>query len=239
MAVHPVYPVTMCGRIAQANPGLYPAQFHVAENLAADFTPTWNLKPTQQALIALDGDKDGIRRLAPARWSLVPSWAKDLKLKYPTFNARIETAGEKPTFRAAMARCRCVFPIDGYYEWQTEGKSKTPFYVHGDEPIGLAGLYSWWRAPDATEGERWVLTATVLTQDAPASMTWLHERAPVVLNPALLDRWLDGSIDGTTLTAELTAGSTSLYQQLIWHEVGPVHGDGPELIDAAPHRFDS
>ena len=88
----------MCGRIVQAKTDLYFTVFQAEENLAQHFEPSWNLKPTQSALIVLDSQKDGARRLAPARWSLVPAWAKDLKLKYPTFNARTDTAGEKPTF---------------------------------------------------------------------------------------------------------------------------------------------
>ncbi|KAB1658856.1 SOS response-associated peptidase [Pseudoclavibacter sp. CFCC 11306] len=144
----------MCGRIVQAKTSDYIALFDVEQDDSAVFTPTWNLKPTQSALVIADGDKDGIRRLTPARWSLVPTWSKELRLKFPTFNARIETASQKPTFRRSMKSRRCVFPIDGYYEWQTVSKTKTPYFVHagpGSVPLALAGLYSWWRDPGADE----------------------------------------------------------------------------------------
>ncbi|KAB1661103.1 SOS response-associated peptidase [Pseudoclavibacter sp. CFCC 13796] len=206
----------MCGRIVQAKTSDYVALFDVEQEDTAGFTPTWNLKPTQSALVVADGDKDGIRRLTPARWSLVPPWSKELKLRFPTFNARIETAGQKPTFRASMKRRRCIFPVDGYYEWETVGRSKRPYLVHADlqaTPFALAGLYSWWRdtsagelcasvasgAPDAAtdaavepgaHGDGWVLTATVLTQAAAPGLAWLHDRMPVMLDSSAGGRGL-------------------------------------------------
>src|SRR5690606_15517766 len=81
-----------------------------------------------------------------ARWSLVPGWSGELKLKFPTFNARSESAGVKPTFRDAVRRSRALIPASGYFEWLTEGKSKTPYFVRStDVPVMFAGLYSWWR----------------------------------------------------------------------------------------------
>ncbi|KAB1661624.1 SOS response-associated peptidase [Pseudoclavibacter sp. CFCC 13796] len=222
----------MCGRIVQAKTSDYVALFDVAQVEGSGFEPSWNLKPTQDALIVLDGDKDGVRRLVPARWSLVPTWSKTLKLKFPTFNARIETAGQKPTFRASMTRRRCIFPIDGYYEWQTAGKSKTPFYVHRDEPFGLAGLYSWWHDPAASADDGWALTATVLTQDAAAPLAWLHDRMPVTIERTLVDAWLDPEADGNALTGELTRSSIETAGSLAWHEVAPLKGNGPELTAA-------
>ncbi|KAB1664197.1 SOS response-associated peptidase [Pseudoclavibacter sp. CFCC 13611] len=260
----------MCGRIVQTKTSDYVALFDVDQDDTANFTPTWNLKPTQSALVVADGDKDGIRRLTPARWSLVPTWSTELRLTFPTFNARIETAGQKPTFRASMKRRRCVFPIDGYYEWQTVGKTKTPYFVHaGSEttPLALAGLYSWWRDPSAhashdapttggrggsaasaapdsaadasrepgAHGDGWVLTATVLTQPAAPELDWLHDRMPVVLDPhvsgrGLLDAWLDPNVDGSDLAHDVEAASAAAAESIVWHQVSPLRGDGPELI---------
>ncbi|MCD7100436.1 SOS response-associated peptidase [Pseudoclavibacter sp. 13-3] len=223
----------MCGRIVQAKTTDYVALFGVADDLSAGFEPSWNLKPTQDALIVLDGDKDGVRRLSPARWSLVPAWSKELKLKFPTFNARIETAGEKPTFRASVKRRRCVFPIDGYYEWQTDPvtKTKTPYYVHSTTPIGLAGLYSWWHDPAAGNDDGWTLTATILTQDAAPALEWLHDRMPVTLDRSFLDPWLDPDVDGNDLTDDVRKASIADTAGLTWHEVAPLRGNSPELID--------
>lgn len=214
----------MCGRIVQTKTSDYVALFDVEQDDTADFTPTWNLKPTQSALVVADGDKDGIRRLTPARWSLVPTWSKELRLKFPTFNARIETASQKPTFRASMKRRRCVFPIDGYYEWQTVGKTKTPYFVHagsGSAPLALAGLYSWWRASAAgsSAGSTVAPTAGSPTSVAAADAT----RKPGAHG------------DGWVLTA--TVLTQAAAQNLAWlHDRMPVLLDssagGRDLLDA-------
>ena len=132
-----------------------------------------------------------------------------------------------------MKSRRCIFPIDGYYEWQTDSatKAKTPFYVHADEPIGLAGLYSWWRAPEAVGDEGWVFTATILTQSAAPELAWLHERMPVNVAPGLRDAWFDPNIDGNELTGPLAARSDELAGTVQWHEVAPVRGDEAQLIE--------
>lgn len=192
--------------------------------------PSFNVKPTQAIPIIVGTPPE--RRVAPARWSLVPPWADDLKLKFPTFNARIETAAAKPTFKASVKAKRCIVPFEGYYEWVTEGSHKTPFYVHrvDQQPLTLAGLYSWWRSP-ATE--EWHLTATILTMPSAGQLEPLHDRMPVLLHPAMVDDWLNADIPGDDQL--LTAASDSglvLLPELRIDEVAPLRGDGPELIES-------
>ena len=194
--------------------------------------PSWNIKPTQT--IAVVADTPEGRRLTPARWSLVPPWSPELKLKYPTFNARIETAAEKPTFRASVASKRCVVPFDGYYEWLTEGTVKTPYYVHRTDgsPLLLAGLYSWWRDTNAEDDQQpWHLTATILTRASCGTLTNLHDRMPVLIGPELLDDWLDSDTVGdASLLAVVSDSSCTLTDNIHMDAVAPLRGDGPELI---------
>jgi putative SOS response-associated peptidase YedK len=200
--------------------------------------PSWNVKPTEPIPIVLESIKDGlvVRRLESARWSLVPSFATELGSSYPTFNARAESAAEKATFKSSVASKRALVPATGYYEWHTEGKTKTPYFVHSDDglPLAFAGLYSWWRNP-AVAGDdpaRWVLTATILTSDAQGALAGIHDRTPVVLPEEWWDQWLDPHTTGDQdLVDAAVAASRPLAAELRFYEVAPVTGNGPELIE--------
>jgi putative SOS response-associated peptidase YedK len=110
---------------------------------------SWNVKPTQQIPVLLETlseDGEVQRRSAAARWSLVPPWAPDVKQRFPTFNARSEGLAEKRTWRAPLKSSRALIPAAGYYEWHTaEDGTKTPHWIHLDQPLNFAGLYSWWK----------------------------------------------------------------------------------------------
>jgi putative SOS response-associated peptidase YedK len=231
----------MCGRfiITDTAPDLA-AMFDVeleGENLPE---PSWNIKPTEQIPVVLESAKYGpvVRRLESARWSLVPSTSTELFVGYPTFNARAETAAEKPTFRASVAARRALVPATGYFEWHTVGTTKTPYFIHSDDglPLALAGLYSWWRNPvlAADDPARWVLTATILTTEATGPLRGLHDRMPVVLAEEWWDRWLDPhTVGDQTLVGAAVAASRVPCAALRFHEVAPVTGNGPELIEPA------
>ncbi|GAA1641830.1 SOS response-associated peptidase [Georgenia ruanii] len=176
------------------------------------------------------------REMHVARWGLVPEWATDPSAGARMFNARVESVATKPAFAASLRTRRCVVVADGYYEWRKPAPGetrKTPFYIHPADsgPLALAGLYSWWRAP-APAGARgpWLLSCTVLTGAAQGRMTELHDRVPVVLDRAAVNRWLDKTVtapDGAL--AALTAPP-----ELTWHEVSPavgaVRNNSPELV---------
>lgn len=191
--------------------------------------PSWNVKPTQTIPVVTGSHPE--RRLTPARWSLVPPWADDLKLPYPTFNARVETAADKPTFRASVASKRCIVPFDGYYEWHTENGVKSPYYIRRSDsaPLALAGLYSWWRKPGSDE---WHLTATILTRDSAGPIAQLHDRMPVLVHPDLIIRWLDNDVVGDgAMLRRVSESGLSLLSDLKVDAVAPLRGDGPELIE--------
>ena len=144
-------------------------------------------------------------------------------------------------FRSSVVRSRALVPADGYYEWLTVGKTKTPYFVTDPEEgeLAFAGLYSWWRPPaaagsDGSEGvepEPWVLTATILTRAAAGPAARIHDRIPVMLPRSEWDAWLDPTIAGDhALVQHAVAASQPVIERLAVHEVAPLRGDGPELI---------
>jgi putative SOS response-associated peptidase YedK len=235
----------MCGRFAMDKETDDMIQEFVAEGGDfRDWRPSWNIAPTDPMPIFLESKKNDeppVRRLELARWSLVPSWSKELKTKVPTFNARAETAAEKPMFKASVASRRAIVPARGYYEWQTDPvtKKKTPYFIHAadGELLGFAGLYAWWADPALSrdDPDRWHLTATILTSDAVQTLEDIHDRNPVPLPRELWDHWVDPTIVGDqALVDEAVRAALPVAEDLVFDRVGPVTGDGPELIQPLP-----
>ena len=230
----------MCGRFVVAGErrdllGLFEIE-REAEDLPG---PSWNIRPTDRIPIVVDtvkGDAAPVRRLEAARWSLTPSYSKTLATKFPTFNARAESAAEKPFFANSVRSKRAIIPASGYYEWKTEGTTKTPFYIHPPEGmIGFAGLYAWWKDDSLADDDpaRWVLTATILTRDAVGELRSIHERTPVALPSEWWDEWLDPTTLGDQEFVDAAvAASTPVAEALLLHEVAPIRGDDrAELIN--------
>ena len=152
-----------------------------------NFPPRYNVAPTQPVPIVRLWE--GRRQFALVRWGLIPAWAKDPKTFSLMINARGDTAAEKPAFRYAMVRRRCLFPADGFYEWKAEGNSKRPYAIlpaHGG-PIAFAGVWESWIGPNGEELE----TAAILTTDANETLRPIHHRMPVVIQPEAFETWLD------------------------------------------------
>lgn len=156
----------------------------------------YNIAPTQPVAVVMNGEARDVELL---RWGLIPSWAKDTAIGSRLINARAETVAEKPAFRAAFAKRRCLVLADGFYEWQREGKRRQPYYFRLREgnPFTFAGLWEQWRDPASGE---WLRTCTIITSDANEVVAPVHDRSPVILAPDVRARWLDE--DATT--AELT-----------------------------------
>jgi len=221
----------MCGRFSQATPWSEVWAFSqplVLSVPAEPIVPRYNIAPTQLAwVIASDGQ--GGAKAGAMRWGLVPHWAKDSKSGFATFNARIETAATKPTFRQAFERRHCLVPVSGYYEWVGEGREKQPWYIHPAEGsvMFLAGLWERWVSP---AGES-VLSFTVLTEPAEGEMAALHLRKPVMIQAALAPEWLNADAHAA---ADVLARVRPAALQ--WHTVGSKVGnaraDGEELIRA-------
>lgn len=228
----------MCGRfvVAGSNKDLVDLfdVDTVGENLPE---PSWNISPTDPIRVVLESLKENhvTRRMEAARWWLTPSFSKELKTKAPTFNARAETVGSKPTFKPSLESRRALIPASGYYEWRTEGKTKTPFYIHlPGEPVVFAGLYAWWRNPELPDDhpQRWVLSSTILTREAVGPVAEIHDRTPVTLPREFWNEWLNPRIKGTQeLADEAVAAATPVGERLQFHEVRPVRDDSPLLIE--------
>lgn len=181
----------MCGRYTLRTPGKDLVKlFRLAE--PPQVTPRYNIAPSQLVPVvrAAEGDGTG-RRWTMVRWGLVPSWAKDPANGYRMINARSETAAEKPSFRVAMQRRRCLIPTDGFYEWRKEGRGKQPYHIclKHDGPFAFAGLWEHWKG----DGEAFE-SCTILTTEANERLRTLHDRMPVILDPDDFELWLDPSI---------------------------------------------
>lgn len=205
----------MCGRFVDPNmraDGLDTSWLKINP-----FPRRWNVKPTQEILIAAKNPLEAMM----ARWGLIPSWfdgveAKDWKAA--TINARIEEAQDKPTYRSVWRHGRCLIPVGGYYEWRGEKGAKQPYYFQpaGNEAIlWIAGLASRWQD---------LLTCTMMTRAANASVQPIHDRMPVVLDTEEQAAWLAGSDD-----PEIGAGA-----RLRHHAVRPfgTSDEGPGLIES-------
>lgn len=246
---------SMCGRYAAtAHPDELVEEFAVDDVTGEWGGPSWNVAPTDPVpavLERLDRERDEIRRrLAPLRWGLVPSWAKQVKIGASMINARVETVAEKPAFRKAFAARRCLLPADGYYEWYTSptptagGKPrKQPFFIHRADGgrLTMAGIYEFWRDParPREDAEAWVVSCAVITTTATDAVGHIHDRMPMVVPAGARDAWLDPT--RTDPGAALDLLEVTAPDQLAAYAVVPlvsnVRHDGPELLtplDEAP-----
>jgi putative SOS response-associated peptidase YedK len=217
----------MCGRyLITSAPEAFRRLFGYAQQ--PNFPPRYNVAPTQPVpVVRLAG---GERELALLRWGLIPPWVKDPRQFSLLINARSESVNDKPAFRNAMRRRRCLFPADGFYEWQERGGGKRPYCIRPKDggPIAFAGLWESWMGPNGEEME----TAAIVTTVANRELAALHERMPVILSPEAFDLWLDcRSVDAPTATALLLPARAGLLEA---YEISPavnrVANDGPELI---------
>jgi putative SOS response-associated peptidase YedK len=178
----------MCGRFAQRSPARKVAkQFKVEE--VPPLAERYNVAPAQAVLTVREAS--GGREVTFLKWGLVPRWAKDPAIGNKLINARSETVTEKPSFREAFARRRCLVPLDGFYEWARRGDRKRPFYFHmrDGEPFAIAGLWERW------EGEGGPLeTCTLLTTEANELLAPYHDRMPVILGPEDYEVWIDPDV---------------------------------------------
>jgi len=221
----------MCGRYAITSaPEAIRRLFRYSEQ--PNFPPRYNVAPTQPVPIVRM--VNGEFHFALVRWGLIPSWVKDPGDFTLLINARGESVNEKPAFRNAMKRRRCLFPADGFYEWKGIAGRKVPYFVRlkGGGLMAFAGLWETWTGPNGEEME----TAAIITTDANKEMAQVHHRAPVIVPPEAFDFWLDtGNVDAKTAAAAIGPapnGSMEVYE--VSTAVNRVANDSPTLIE--PHR---
>lgn len=196
----------MCGRFTLRTPMNVLATQFMLESVP-QWHPRFNICPSQQVPIIRSRDASRKRECVTLRWGLIPSWAKDANAASRAINARAETAAVKPTFRSAIKRRRCLVPVDGFFEWQRDGKSKQPFYVHcaGHEAFALAGLWESWHDPSPTDPPQIIESFSILTTNANVFMQSIHDRMPVILDPKDHDTWLDPELHEVSLLEPLLA----------------------------------
>ena len=223
----------MCGRFAFYSAAEAAAALFGSET-DLELAAQYNLAPTDR-IPAIWVSGAGERRLGELRWGLVPSWAKDPTIGNRMINARAETVAEKPAFRAAYQKRRCLIIADGFYEWRKVGSGKTPYFIvqESSEPLAFAGLWEDWT--DKETGEC-LQTATIVTTAANAFMRALHQRMPVIVPPSLAGEWLGGSRD---MLEEPAAFAPKLLAWPVSREVSNSRNEGAGLIEPVGDRLGS
>jgi putative SOS response-associated peptidase YedK len=258
----------MCGRYASAkDPSALIEEFEIDESRVDEPLPAdYNVAPTKEVYAVMARRSEAAddpseedapsRQLRAVRWGLVPSWAKDRAIGSRMINARAETLAEKPAFRRAFGKRRCLLPADGYYEWYapqnadalttkegttTKGKpKKQPFYIHRADggSLAMAGLYEWWRDPslEADDPSAWLLSATIITTNAADAVGRIHDRMPVVIDEGDWETWLDPAVNERETVENLMrpALAAPLDAYPVSVRVNSVRNNGPELIDPLP-----
>ena len=218
----------MCGRFARIIPLAQIIEQFEIDTALSDLAASYNIAPgTEVAAIVIDGGK----KLVTFKWGLVPSWAKEASIGNRMINARAETLKQKPSFRNALKKRRCLIIASGFYEWKKEGKEKVPVYIRlkNDSLFTFAGLYEFWKAPPP-DG-RTIGTCTIITTEANSLLKSIHDRMPVIIKKEDHELWLDCAQDEQLVLPFLAPYPS---EEMEAHEVSktvnlPKH-DGPECI---------
>lgn len=197
----------MCGRYTLiTNVETVAETFGVAPTI--ETTPRYNIAPTQDIVAILN---NGSRHMDLLRWGLIPSWAKEESIGSRMINARAETLAEKPSFKPLLRGKRCLIIADGFYEWQSDGKNKTPMYItlQNNQPFAFAGLWDLWKSSDG----RQVQSCTIITTEPNELMASIHNRMPAILRPGAYEDWLNPQLrDEHVLTHWLKPYPTELMK---------------------------
>lgn len=276
----------MCGRYAQSrNVRQLQLAFGLPEEAVPEevdhrawppleeLAPDYNIAPGRSVYAVLgpppqgEGpETEGPRSLHTMRWGLVPSWAKDRNIGYRMINARSETIADKPAFRTAFRRRRCLLPADAYYEWQLIGRDgtvqastspvtdphhrkrkakadKKPYSIHypDDRPLAMAGIFERWRDPEVPEDDpaAWVWSCAVITTEAAPELAHIHERMPVIMPTENWTAWLDprtGTDELAHLLEETPADRFAVDE--VSTDVNSIKNNGPELLEPASSTQD-
>jgi putative SOS response-associated peptidase YedK len=259
--------IALCGRYASARSRIELLEEFAVERDRVDepLKPDYNVAPTKPVYAVMTrtplaerkpnpqdtqqdpqqrGNGSGpARELRVVRWGLVPSWAKDISIGSRMINARAETVSEKPAYKNAFARRRCLLPADGYYEWQRPPAGtkapKQPYFICRPDhaPLAFAGIYELWRdrSMPGDDPAAWLWTAAVITTTAPDELGEIHDRMPMVIDRASWADWLDPvNTDAADVRALLApAAAHGLISYPVSLAVNSVRNNGPELVKEA------
>jgi len=217
----------MCGRYAAFLPAEAIVALFRTEGPVPNWAPTWNMAPTRDAPVVRLHPETKARRLDLLRWGLLPHWAKDAKSVRQPINARSETLASAPMFRDAFRHRRCLVPADLFYEWQAVNGTKSPWAIAraDGQPMVFAGLWEGWRGSDGTV----IRSFTIVTTSANEALRPLHERMPVVLEPADWPLWL-GEADGNPSEPMRPSGA-AFRAWRVGTAVNNVRNDTPQLLE--------
>lgn len=222
----------MCGRfVITSPPDAMRRLFRYAEQ--PNFPARYNVAPTQP--IPVVRLINGARTFTLMRWGLLPGWVKDPKGFTLLINARAETAAEKPAFRNALKRRRCLLPADGFYEWKREGALKQPYFIRRRDraPFAFAGLWETWSGPGGEE----IDTAAIVTTDASADVAALHHRMPVTIDPDDFDAWLDDASDAQAVQRLMRPALEGQFELFpVSDAVNKVMNDDPRNVERVEAR---
>ena len=226
----------MCGRYAMFGPISLSREAKAAaddmgidlEGLLDQREPLYNIAPTQKPPILVHSDEG--YAIHGTRWGLIPSWAKDEKIGSKMINARAETVAEKPAFRAAFKKRRCLVPASGYFEWQREAGAKQPYFIRDpdDNLLMFAGLWEGWKRADDAD---WLHTFTIITGEPGKVSGDIHDRQPAILPVASWLDWLTGEVE-TAQQILAQAPEAPLTYYPVPKAVGSPRNKGPELVAA-------
>jgi putative SOS response-associated peptidase YedK len=236
----------MCGRyVSVRSDEDLTKEFDVEEVIGEPPAPSWNVAPTDPVRIVVqraghDRDGEPVRQLRTVEWGLVPSWSRARTGGPKIINARSETVGSKPAFKAAAARRRALVPAIGYFEWKRDGGHKVPYFLHAPEQrtLAMAGLYEIWRDESRPEDDpgAWLWTCTIITRPASDSLGHIHDRCPVLVPAQLHQQWLDCRADDAGRAQRLLQEMPEprLEPREVSTAVGNVRNNGPDLIAPVP-----
>ncbi len=191
----------MCGRYRLSRRKQIIEQYFAAVSGDDEWTPRYNIAPTQAVPVVRQDPAEPVRRLSLMRWGLIPSWASDASAGARMINARSETLQTKPAFRDSLKARRCVIPADGFYEWKKAGKEKQPycFEVNCGELFAFAGLWDVWKDASGKQIE----SCSILTTTPNPVTATIHDRMPVILDPSAYDLWLDPGMKKVDAISEI------------------------------------
>jgi putative SOS response-associated peptidase YedK len=247
----------MCGRyVLRTDASALAGQLGITQpslfERVAGREPDYNVAPTVPVVAAMErrprgagDDAQAERELREVRWGLIPSWAKDRSIGSKMFNARIETVTDKPSFRKAFQKRRCILPADGYYEWyrpEAPKGIKQPFFIHdaAGDALAFAGLYELWRDPDIEDKEdpnAWLWSATILTTASVGNLSRIHDRMPVIVPKDDFDEWLNPDFGGGEGETDELLRMLDFERDLkletypVSTAVNSVKNNGPQLVE--------
>jgi putative SOS response-associated peptidase YedK len=228
----------MCGRFTLHTPAATLADIFQVPH-AIQLPLRYNIAPTQQ--VAVIRSENEQRSLSTLRWGLIPSWAKEAAIGSRMINARGETVAEKPSFRSAFKRQRCLIVTNGYYEWKKVGSKKQPYYIRmrDEQPFAMAGLWEQWRGPKNEPLDEPMQTCTIITTSSNSMCDEIHDRMPVILDANHFDLWLDPEMQERTTLENLlqTYDSDEMMADKVSTHVNSVKNDDATCITIQKDLF--